>query len=106
MRILTSVILLLALPLHAATLNSNGSASDTQSKINAANYYGGPIKTGTYLGKPISVATSGYTVAQVIGWTNTPPETGPFFNAFVLLGQPMTMAKAGTATVGTMRMSP
>lgn len=68
---------------------------------NAANYYGTPVLSGTYNGSALSVPTHGLTPVQVIGWTNTPPETGPFFNAFVLL----PLISTDSLNIGTLNIS-
>ena len=52
--------------------------------VNAQNFYGQPVASGTYTGGTISLPMTGLTVAAPVG-TPTPASSGPAFNAFILL---------------------
>ena len=52
------------------------------------NYFGKPVVTGKYDGKPVTIPMTGLTVAAPIGRSDeykTPPHTAPEFGAFVIL---------------------
>jgi hypothetical protein len=51
---------------------------------NAQDFFGAPVVTGVYDGKPVSLPMTGLSVAQPVGW-NAPPPSGPEFNVFVVL---------------------
>jgi PKD repeat protein len=50
---------------------------------NAQNFFGAPVRTGTYGGGAIALPTAGLVPAAPVGWT-TPAATGPEFNVFVV----------------------
>jgi hypothetical protein len=52
---------------------------------NVQDYFGSPVLTGTYDGRPLVLPMTGLKVAAPIGWDHTPPPTAPEFNVFVLL---------------------
>ena len=54
--------------------------------VNAQDYFGQPVVTGTYEGKPVHLPMKGLAVARPIGEApGQPPVTGPEFNVFVVL---------------------
>lgn len=52
--------------------------------LDVQNYFGPPVLTGVYDGKPIALPMALTTVARAIGMTWEPPHTSPEFNVFVL----------------------
>ncbi|MBU6400762.1 MAG: right-handed parallel beta-helix repeat-containing protein [Verrucomicrobia bacterium] len=52
---------------------------------NVEDYFGGPILSGLYDGKPLNLPMTGLTVAAPTAPLLTAPATGPTFNVFVLL---------------------
>jgi hypothetical protein len=51
----------------------------------AQNFFGTPILTGTYGGKPLHLPMSAQKMAKPVGTNFNPPQTAPEFNVFVLL---------------------
>jgi hypothetical protein len=52
---------------------------------NAQDYFGAPVASGTYDGKPLRLPMTGLKVAAPAGYDITPGPTGPEFNVFVLI---------------------
>jgi hypothetical protein len=50
----------------------------------AQNFYGPPVETGTYTGKPVSIRMTGLTKAAPTGFA-TPAHTAPEFGTFIVL---------------------
>ena len=59
-----------------------GSAFEIRS---VQDYYGLPVLTGTFTGSPIQLPMTGLARAVPVGQSKAPPETGPEFNAFILI---------------------
>jgi hypothetical protein len=52
---------------------------------NVQDFFGSPVLSGKYKGKPLKVPMSGRTVAAPVGYEYAPAHTGPEFNVFVLI---------------------
>jgi hypothetical protein len=66
---------------------SSAMASGTRYEVlDAENYYGPPVASGTYTGTPITIPMTGLTIATPNGTVPTlPTHTAPQFGAFVLI---------------------
>lgn len=51
----------------------------------AQNFFGTPVLSGTYDGKPLHLPTTAQKIAKPVGANFNPPQTAPEFNVFVLL---------------------
>jgi hypothetical protein len=52
---------------------------------NGQDYLGAPVLSGTFDGNLVTLPMTGLSVARPIGFTFTPPATGPDFNVFVVI---------------------
>ena len=52
---------------------------------NAQDYYGPPVVSATYDGRPLRLPMTGLTVAKPVGVATAPAATAPRFNVFVLV---------------------
>jgi hypothetical protein len=80
------------------------STGDVYEVINAQNYFGPPVLTGTYTGGALSLPMTNLTVAVPNGWTNTNavPDPGAQFNVFILIGNtPPQMTSCSLQTNGS-----
>jgi hypothetical protein len=66
-----------------ASVLSKGSAYELR---NAQDFYGPPVLSGTWDGRPLALPMNGLKTAQPVGWP-APPPTGPEFNVFILLSE-------------------
>jgi hypothetical protein len=55
---------------------------------NAADFFGKPVASGIYHGRPLLLPAYGLKVSVPNGKMLTPPPTGPLFNVFVLVPRP------------------
>lgn len=58
---------------------------DEYEVLDAENFYGSPVVTGSYNGQPINIPMNGLTAAPVFAWSYVPKSTAPEFGAFVVL---------------------
>jgi hypothetical protein len=79
-------------------LSSVLKVGDSYEVRNAQNFFGAPVKTGTYGGGAIALPMSGLAPAAPAGWT-TPPATGPEFNVFVVRRVSSSTTTTTTAAV-------
>jgi hypothetical protein len=72
---------------HASSVSVDLSSvlkvGDNYEVRDAQNFFGAPVKAGTYGGGAISLPMTGLAPAAPVGWP-TPPATGPEFNVFVV----------------------
>ena len=73
-----------AVELDVARILSLGDRFEVRS---AQDFFGAPVLSGTFDGRPLRIPTSGLAAASPIGLP-TPSSTGPEFNSFVLLKAP------------------
>jgi hypothetical protein len=60
-------------------------AGQTFEMRNVQDFFGPPVYSGKYKGKPLKLLMSGLTVAAPVGYGYAPAPTGPEFNVFVLI---------------------
>ena len=60
------------------------SINDAFTIVNAQNPLGAPVLQGKYSGLPVSLPSTGVSVARATGSPTVPTETGPLFNAFIV----------------------
>lgn len=75
---------------------ANVATGSTYSVLDAQDFFGAPVVTGTYDGSPIAIPMQSLTKAAPVG-VPAPPHSAPRFGAFVLLSEP---GSGGTGGAG------
>jgi hypothetical protein len=79
--------------LPAASVDLSGVLSPGEGYViqDAQNFYGPPVGSGVYSGKPVAIPMKGLTKAVPVGFA-TPAHTAPYFGVFVVLPAPSPKA--------------